>query len=111
MSENSMKELIDSFISYRNLIAPLQDSLHSVSKTYEEIRTDLDNLTKSLSGNAAGQLEKIHATINAQAKSGQELNRRIEEYASSGEKYAQAVQEMSSRFSQVVSRIDSLAEI
>ena len=111
MSENSMKELIDSFISYRNLIAPLQDSLHSVSKTYEEIRTDLDNLTKSLSGNAAGQLEKIHATINAQAKSGQELNRRIEEYASSGEKYAQAVQEMSARFSQVVSRIDSLAEI
>lgn len=39
MSENnSIKELIDSFISYRNLIAPLQESLHSVSKTYEEIR-------------------------------------------------------------------------
>ncbi|MDE6441835.1 MAG: hypothetical protein K2L12_03665 [Clostridia bacterium] len=111
MSENSIKELIDSFIAYRNLIAPLQESLHNVSKTYEEIKSDLENLTKSFSGNAATQLEKVHATINAQAKSGQELGRRIEEYAASGTKYAQAVKDMSSRFSEVVERIDSLSEI
>ncbi|MDE6372251.1 MAG: hypothetical protein K2L61_01760, partial [Clostridia bacterium] len=111
MSENSIKDLIDSFIAYRNLLAPLQDSLHAVSKSYEEIRSDLDNLTKSFSGNAANQLEKVHATINAQAKSGQELGRRIEEYASSSEKYAQAVNDMSSRFSEVVNRIDSLGKI
>ena len=47
ISENSIKELIDSFIAYRNLLAPLQESLHSVSKSYEEIRNDLDNLTKT----------------------------------------------------------------
>lgn len=111
MDEKSIKELIDSFIAYRNLIAPLQESLHSVSKTYEEIKSDLENLTKSFSGNAASQLEKVHATLSTQAKSGQELGRRIEEYAASGEKYAQAVSDMSSRFSEVVSRIDSLSEI
>ncbi len=111
ISENSIKELIDSFVTYRNLLAPLQDSLHSVSKSYEEIRNDLDNLTKSFSGNAANQLEKVHSTINAQAKSGQELGRRIEEYATSSEKYAQAVNDMSSRFSEVVNRIDSLSKI
>lgn len=111
MNDNSIKELIDSFIEYRNLIAPLQESLRSVGKTYEEIRNDLDNLTKSFSGNAANQLEKVHSTINAQAKSGQELGRKIEEYAASGEKYAQAVNSMSSRFSEVVNRIDSLSEI
>ncbi|MDE5756294.1 MAG: hypothetical protein K2I23_04320 [Clostridia bacterium] len=111
MNDNSIKELIDSFIAYRNLIAPLQDSLHSVSKAYEEIRNDLDVLTKSFSGNATSQLEKVHTTINAQAKSGQELGRRIEEYASSSEKYAQAVNDMSSRFSEVVSRLDTLGNI
>ena len=111
MNENSIKELIDSFIAYRNLIAPLQDSLNSVGKAYDEIRNDLDNLSKSFSGNAASQLEKVHSTLNAQAKSGQELSRRIEEYAASGEKYAQAVENMSSRFSEVVNRIDSLSEI
>lgn len=111
MNENSIKELIDSFIAYRNLIAPLQESLQSVSKTYEEIRNDLDNLTKSFSGNAASQLEKVHSTINAQARSGQELSRRIEEYAASGEKYAQAVKDMSTRFTAVANSIDSLSEI
>lgn len=111
ISENSIKELIDSFIAYRNLIAPLQESLHSVSKSYEDIRNDLDNLTKSFSGNAANQLEKVHATISAQAKSGQELGKKIEEYSSSSEKYAQAVNEMSSRFSEMASRIDSLGKL
>ena len=111
MSDNSIKDLIESFIAYRNLIAPLQESLHSVSKTYEEIREDLDNLSRSFSAGSANSLEKVHATLIAQAKSGQELTKRIEEYAQSGERYAKAVQEMSSRFSQVVERIDSLQEI
>ena len=111
MSDNSIKELIESFISYRNLIAPLQESLHSVSKTYEEIRGDLDNLSRSFSANSASSLEKVHATLNAQAKSGQELSRKIEEYAQSGERYSKAVQEMTSRFSSVVNRIDALQEI
>ncbi|MDE6060623.1 MAG: hypothetical protein K2G31_04060 [Clostridia bacterium] len=111
MNENTIQELIDSFIAYRNLIAPLQDSLMSVSKSYEEIRNDLDALTKSFSGNTASQLEKVHATINAQAKSGQELGRKIEEYAASGEKYAQAVNNMSNRFTAVADSMDSLNEI
>ena len=111
MNENSIKELIESFVAYRNLIAPLQESLHQVSKTYEEIRNDLDDLTKSFSGNAVNQLEKVHATINAQARSGQELSKRIEEYSQSGEKYAQAVKDMSVRFSEVVNKIDTLSEI
>ena len=111
MNDNSIKELIESFIEYRNLIAPLQESLHTVSKTYGEIKDDLDNLSRSFSGNTALNLEKVHSTLNAQAKSGQELSRRIDEYAQSGEKYAKAVQDMSSRFSAVVERIDSLQQI
>ena len=111
MSDNSIKELIESFIAYRNLIAPLQDSLHTVSKTYEEIRQELDNLTKNFSPNAMGQLEKVHTTLNAQAKSGQELTRKIDEYAQSGARYAQAVSDMSTRFEEVVKRVDSLQEI
>ncbi len=111
MNENSIKELIDSFIEYRNMIAPLQDSLLTVSKTYEEIRNDLDAVTKSFSGNTANQLERVHATLNAQAKSGRELAGKIEEYAATGERYATAVKEMTSRFSDVVQRIDTLSEI
>lgn len=111
MNEESIKELIESFIAYRNLMAPLQESLRSVSKTYEEIKDDLESLTKSFSGNAAAQLDKVHSTLSSQAKSGQELGRRIDEYAASGEKYAQAVNGLSAKFNEVADRINSLGEI
>lgn len=111
MNENSIRELIDSFVEYRNLLEPLQESISSVGKTYGEIRESLDSLSKNLSGNAAGQLEKVNATLNAQAKSGQELSRRIDEYARSGEKFAQAVGELSARFSDISDRIASLEEL
>ena len=88
---NSIKELIDSFIAYRKLLAPLQESLHTVSKTYAGIKEDLESLTRSFSPGTAGQLERVHSTLNAQAKSGQELSRKIDEYAQAGERYAKAV--------------------
>ena len=108
---NEIKQLIDSFSAYRNVLAPLQESLHSLAQTYGEIRQDLDNLSKSLSGNAGSQLEKIHATLNAQAKSGQELARRIDEYADSGEKYSRAVADMTKRFGDVAAKLDALDQI
>ena len=111
MNDNSVKELIESFISYRNLITPVKDSLHNVSVTYAEILEDLNALNRSFSGGTADRLEKVHSALAAQAKSGQELNRRIDEYAQSGEKYAKAVTEMYSSFSSVVEKIDALSEI
>ena len=111
MNDNSVKELIESFTQYRNLLEPLKEGLHNVSKTYAEIKEDLDALSRNFSGDAAARLEKVHANLAAQAKSGQELSRTIDEYASSGEKYARAVTDMTSRLSGVVELIDSLREI
>ena len=112
MSEiNDIKQLIDSFSAYRNVLTPLQESLHSLAETYGAIREDLDNLTKSLSGNAGSQLEKIHSTLAQQAKSGQELTRRIEDYAESGEKYSRAVTDMTKRFGDIAAKLDTIDQI
>lgn len=110
MNENSINELIESFVAYRNLIGPIMESLADVSKSYADIRADLDALSKNFSGNAIGQLEKVHAALNAQAKNGQELGMRIEEYSRSGEKYAKAVTQMSSAVSDVAGRISALEQ-
>ena len=108
---NDIKQLIDSFSAYRNVLAPLQESLHSLATTYGEIREDLDNLTKSLSGNASSQLEKIHQTLNQQAKSSQELVRKIDEYADSGERYSRAVEDMTKRFGEIADKLDAINQI
>lgn len=108
---NEIKQLIDSFSAYRNVLAPLQESLHSLAETYGAIREDLDNLTKNLSGNAGSQLEKIHSTLSQQAKSGQELARKIDEYADSGEQYSRAVAEMTRRFGEISGKLDAINQI
>ena len=112
MSEvNDIKQLIDSFVAYRNVLGPLQDSLHSLAETYSAIREDLDNLTKSFSGSTNSQLDKIHQTLSQQAKSGQELTRRIEEYADSGERYSRSVAEMTKRFGEISAKLDTVNQI
>lgn len=112
MSENEdLKKLIDSFIAYRNLLAPLQESLKAVGDTYEAIKNDLDSLSRSLSGNAAGQLEKIQSVLNAQAKNGLELSKKIDEFASGSDRYTQAVNKMTSKFAEISKRIEDADEI
>ena len=108
---NDIKQLIDSFAAYRNVLAPLQESLHSLAETYGAIREDLDNLKKNLSGDAGNQLEKIHSTLSQQAKSGQELARRIDESADSGEKYSRAVSDMTKRFGEIATKLDTITQI
>ena len=105
---NDIKQLIDSFSAYRNVLTPLQESLHSLAETYGAIREDLDNLTKNLSGNAGKELEQIHQTLSQQAKSGSELAKRIDEYANSSDKYSRAVEDMTRRFGEIASKLDTI---
>jgi len=108
---NELKELIDGFLSYRNLLTPLQESLKNISESYRSIKTDLDNLTGSFSGDVSGQLDKINATIKAQAKSGAALTEKIAEYSESGERYARAVTDMTRRFEDISAKLDAVDEI
>lgn len=109
--EKQIKELIDSFIEYRNVLVPLQESLRALTATYDAVKTDLDSLARTLSGNTAGQLDKVHSTLSAQAKSGQELIRKIDEYSASGEKYAQAVDALQKRFSRAAESLEAFNKI
>ena len=112
MSDTSdIKQLIDSFSAYRNVLQPLQESLHFLAQTYGAIREDLDNLAKNLSGNAGGQLDKIHATLAQQAASSQQLMKRIDDYAEASEKYSRAVTDMTERFGQIAHKLETIDQL
>lgn len=109
--EKQIKELIDNFIEYRNVLVPLQESLRALTATYDAVKTDLDSLSRTLSGNTAGQLDRVHSTLSAQAKSGQELIKKIDEYSASGEKYAQAVDVLQKKFAQAADSLEAFNKI
>ncbi len=106
-----LKQLIDSFVEYRNVLAPLQESLRSLAETYNDIRADLELLKKNFSGGVSGQLENIHSTIASQAKSRQVLSEKLDEYASAGDKYAKSVDSMTAKFSQVAEKLETMDRI
>lgn len=106
-----LKQLIDSFVEYRNMLVPLQDSLRSLAETYNDIRTDLELLKKNFSGSVSGQLESIHSSIASQAKSRQVLTEKLDEYAVSGEKYAKSVDNMTAKLSQLADKIEAVDKI
>ena len=108
---NDIKQLIDSFSSYRNVLGPLQESLHFLAETYGAIRDDLNNLSKNLSGNARDQLDKIHQTLTQQAASSQQLAKRIDQYAEASETYTNAVADMTQRFGQIATKLDTIDQI
>ncbi len=109
--DKQIKELIDSFIEYRNVLAPLQESLRALTATYVAVKGDLDALNGVLSGGAAGQLDRVHSALASQAKSGQELIKKIDEYAASGDRYAQAADGLTKKISETAESLEALNRI
>lgn len=106
-----LNELIESFISYRNLLLPLQENLKQVASSYQSIKDDLGLIERTLGGNVAGQLDKIQSTLLTQAKSGKELTEKIGAYAESGDKFAKSVAALNQSFSLVTEKLQAVTEI
>lgn len=112
MSEmNEFKELIESFVAYRNILTPLQESLRSVVESYGSIKDDLTRLDKTFSGETKQQLDKIYSTLASQAKSSQDLAQKIEKFATSSDRYVQAIEEMTAKFSSIEEKLRAVDEL
>lgn len=103
-----LQELIDAFIAYREVLTPLQENVKSVADAYGGIKADVERLDKTFSGDAKVQLERIFNSLSQQAKSSRELTQKIDEFAKSGEKFGQAVADMTEKFSSVEQRLAAI---
>ena len=108
---NELKELIDSFVAYRNVLTPLEENLRGIASTYSSIRDALDEINRTFAPGTGVQLDKINSTLNAQARSGKELAQKIDEYAVSGENYAKAVSDMTARFDDVAKKLEIVTQM
>ena len=105
---NGLKELIEAFTAYRNVLTPLQQNLNTVVESYGSIKDDLNRLDKTFSGETKTQLDKIYVTLNSQAKSSQELAAKIDRFSQSSEKYEQAVADMTGKFASIEKRLSDI---
>ena len=112
MSEmKELQELIEAFVAYRQVLTPLQENLKTVVESYSSIKSDVERLDKTFSGETKAQLDKIYASVASQAKSSQELISKIDNFSRSGQRYEQAISDVTAKFTALEERLQNIDEI
>ena len=111
MENNEVQSLISAFKGYRDLLSPIQTSLHELADTYSSMESDLDKLSQAFNGDAKTKLNQIYDNLATQSKKSQDLASAIDEFLKSSSKYISDVSKISSNLSAFESKIAALNEI
>ena len=111
MENNEVQSLISAFKGYRDLLTPIQTSLHELADTYSTMETDLQKLSESFNGDAKTKLNKIYDNLENQSKKSSDLANSIDEFLMSSNKYINDVSKISSTFESFENKIRALNEI
>lgn len=111
MTENDVKVLIDSFKSYRDMLVPIEQNIHSFLETYDSMRNDIDSLNKSFDKDVQKSLQSIYANLSTQAQKSQEMISKIDEFTVGFNKYATKLNTLLDLMNKVESKLVSLNDI
>ncbi len=103
--DNDIKTLIETFRGYRDLLSPVQNSLHDFAETYDAMRGDIDKLNVAFKGDIQGNLEKIYKNLSAQAERATDLSSRINQFITMTDKYTEGVGKLTAVISKVEERL------
>lgn len=87
MDNNDAKVLIESFRAYRELLGPVQESLHDFAETYNSLKSDIGKLNTAFEGDIQGNLEKIYKNLSKQADTASDLSSRLDQFVKTTSKY------------------------
>lgn len=101
--DNDVRALIDAFRAYRDLLGPIQESLHEFASTYDFLKKDIDKLNAAFEGDIQGNLEKIYKNLSRQAEDASDLSARIDQFVKVTGKYT-------SDFARLVGMLEKIEE-
>ncbi len=111
MENNEVQSLISAFKGYRDLLTPIQTSLHELADTYSTMESDLQKLSDAFNGDAKTKLNKIYDNLENQSKKSSDLANSIDEFLKNSNKYINDVSKISSTFESFENKIRALNEI
>lgn len=110
MEQNQdLKALTDAFKGYRDMLAPVQESLKDMVETYESLHDDLQKL--SADGGVHGKLDKIFETLSGQAKQSAALTQSVDAFLRSSEKYTSQISSVVTAFSGAQEKLTQIGEL
>ena len=111
MENNEVQSLISAFKGYRDLLTPIQTSLHELADTYSSMESDLDKLSQAFNGDAKTKLNQIYDNLATQSRKSQDLASAIDDFLKSSNKYISDVSKISSNLTAFEEKISALNEI
>lgn len=111
MDNKELKELIESFKGYRDLIGPIQKNLNEFLDTYQNMQSNIDSLNASFGSDLKTKLEDLFKQMTAQASKANDLASKVEQLSSSANKYAGEVNAVANKFGEVERRLSAVSEL
>ncbi len=109
--DNEIKELIEAFRAYRDLLTPVQANLHSFADTYDSLKGDIAALNTAFGSDVQGKLQSIYDTLSNQSAKATDLSSRIDKFAVSAERYVKGVEGVLEVFEKTEAKIKAVDEL
>lgn len=104
-------QLIEAFLGYRDMLAPVLDSLHSFVGTYQELRTDIDTLKSAFSDDVRTQLKGIADQLADQAAHSADLSAQMDRFLTFGTTYIQSAASLTQRIDEIERKLSGMGEL
>ena len=101
-----LRQLSESFRSYRNVLKPLQESLSHLANSFDYLNNDLNRLESTFGQDTRSQIEKIYSTVKAQEQSNIKLTESIDNFLKASENYESRLEELSKKFALIEEKIN-----
>ena len=111
IKEEDIKELIESFKQYREMLVPIQSNIHSFLETYDSMREDIDTLNKSFDGNIQKNLQSIYSTLSVQAEKSGKLVTSIDDFVGGFSKYTAKLNSLNDKLEKLDDKLNALNSI
>lgn len=111
MDNNEAKVLIESFRAYRELLTPIQESLHEFAGTYDSLKNDIGKLNTAFEGDIQGNLDKIYKNLSRQAENASDLSSRIDQFVKVTAKYTSDFARLIQLLEKVEERLSAVNEL
>jgi len=111
LDNNEIKNLINAFKEYRDLLTPIEQSLKEFSISFDSISSDLKNLNSSFDGNIENKLNQIYKELSSHADKSRSLATQVESFASSTNRYISAVDRLIGMLSKIEEKINIVDQI
>ena len=106
-----IKELIESFVEYRNLLTPVEQNLRNFANTYDSMRTDIQELSHSFDGSIQKKLDVIYSDLSKQFEKSKDLSSQIDAFKQKTDKFGEKLTNLLQIFGNFENKMQKLDEI